>query len=137
MDGQPVTIHVEGESICLEKEDVEVHREVREGLVAAHEKDLTVVLDIQLNDALLVEGMAREIVHRVNHIRKDSGLEITDRIELSIHSKATVVNDAVEQFKDFISQEVLAVSFVSDGSKGESYDLNGEQAIIHVQQVVS
>ena len=99
----------EGESVCIEREDVEIYSEDIPGWTVANEGSLTVALDIQVTTALRQEGIAREVVKRIQNLRKESGFEITDRIRISILHQDEM-DEAIEKFKDYITAQVLADS---------------------------
>ena len=98
-----------GENVVVELEDVEIFSEDIPGWTVANEGSLTVALDITVTDELRNEGVARELVKRIQNLRKESGFEITDRIDIQLeHNEYT--DTAVEQFRDYISAQVLANS---------------------------
>ena len=98
-----------GENVVVELEDVEIFSEDIPGWTVANEGSLTVALDITVTDELRNEGVARELVKRIQNLRKESGFEITDRIDIQLeHNEHT--DTAVEQFRDYISTQVLANS---------------------------
>ena len=98
-----------GENVVIELEDVEIYSEDIPGWTVANDGALTVALDITVTDELRNEGVARELVKRIQNLRKDSGFEITDRINiLLVHAPQT--DAAVESFGDYISSQVLADS---------------------------
>lgn len=98
-----------GENVQIELADVDIISEDMPGWTVANDGNLTVALDIQITDDLRTEGVARELVKRIQNIRKESGFEITDRIAVSIeHNEQT--DKAVCQFKDYICGQVLANS---------------------------
>ena len=98
-----------GENVVVELEDVEIFSEDIPGWTVANEGSLTVALDITVTDELRNEGVARELVKRIQNLRKESGFEITDRIDIQLeHNEHT--DTAVEQFRDYISAQVLANS---------------------------
>ena len=80
---QKININLNEKNIILELSDVEITSKDIEGWLVAHGNGLTVALDITLNEDLINEGIARELVNRIQNIRKDSGLEVTDKIEIS------------------------------------------------------
>ena len=97
------------ENVVVELEDVEIFSEDIPGWTVANEGSLTVALDITVTDELRNEGVARELVKRIQNLRKESGFEITDRIDIQLeHNEHTDM--AVEQFRDYISAQVLANS---------------------------
>lgn len=128
--GRSVNIEVESEKIQLTPEDVTVERKVLEGLVAQSHETVTVVLDTCLTEDLKEEGLAREIVNKINTMRRDMGFAVTDRIYVEMQTTQEV-KDCFAKYKDYICHEVLAV-FVGfpDRIDGAEWDLNGYPAVI-------
>ena len=87
--------------------DVEIISEDIPGWLVSNEGNLTVALEIELTEELRQEGMARELINRIQNIRKESGLEITDRIDVIVAPNEQV-STAVENFSDYIKSQVLA-----------------------------
>ncbi len=134
-DGLCVPIELEGQKIDLSAEDVHIERKVKEGLAAGVEGDLTVALDTALDEDLLLEGLAREMINKINTMRRDLGFEVTDRIRISFETTPRV-ETAFDRHRDTICNEVLAVDVQFCAlSSGESWDLNGESARISLQKV--
>jgi isoleucyl-tRNA synthetase len=98
---------VEGSDALIELADVEIISEDIPGWTVANEGNLTVALDITITDALRREGVAREVVKRIQALRKESGFEITDRIRVTLESGGAS-DAAVEDFRDYICGQVLA-----------------------------
>lgn len=134
MDDKKVVLEVEDQEIELMREDVQIQREVKDGMVAANTGNITLALDIELTEELLKEGLARELVNKVQTMRRDAKLEKTDRILLKI-STSEKVKTAFNQFKDYVQEEVLAtqVEFVEEVS-GTEWDVNGEKALIQLEK---
>jgi isoleucyl-tRNA synthetase len=99
-------IQLEGQEVVLELEDAEIASEDIPGWLVAGEGKLTVALDITISEALRAEGLARELVNRIQNIRKESGFDVTDKIEIRIKSN-NAIDDAVEEFADYIGQQTL------------------------------
>ena len=95
--------------VCIEIADVEIATEDMPGWLVANEGNLTIALDIEVSEALRQEGVARELVNRIQNIRKTSGYEITDKISVSIEAREEIT-EAVENHKDYIASQVLATS---------------------------
>jgi isoleucyl-tRNA synthetase len=98
-----------GNHIQLELADVEISSEDIPGWLVASEGPFTVALDIKLSDSLKEEGIARELVNRIQNFRKDAGFEITDKIDLQIESR-TAIDKAIQNNKDYICSETLAAN---------------------------
>ncbi|MBS0629358.1 MAG: isoleucine--tRNA ligase [Verrucomicrobia bacterium] len=135
LNGGNLSIELEGEAIELTPEDVAVERQVREGLVARSEQGITVALDTELNDQLLLEGIAREIINKINTMRRDSGFFVSDRIEITMHTTERV-KEAFKAHRDLIMHEVLGSEVRFESCEGTEWDLNGEKAIISLKTVV-
>ena len=100
---------VNGEDVTVEVADVEIQSEDIPGWLVANDGNLTVALDITVTDELRREGIARDIVNRIQNIRKDSDFNITDRINVVI-SANEATDAAVVEYKEYISKQVLALS---------------------------
>ena len=123
--GESIEILVENEKIPLTTEDVTIERKVKEGLVASTSNEITIALDTSLTDELLLEGLAREIVNKVNTMRREEGYAVTDRIVIQLKSTDRV-KKAFEEYRDYIMHEVLATQVNFDCDVGTEWDLNGE-----------
>lgn len=99
------------ESVEVLQEDVEIFTEDMPGWLVANDGKLTVALDITVNDELMQEGIARELVNRIQNFRKTSGYEITDKIKVEIQ-KLAEINDAVNSFSAYIASQTLANSII-------------------------
>ena len=99
-------------SISLTPEDVEITSEDIPGWSVAREGNLTVALDINVTDELKQEGLARDLVNRIQNLRKDEGLEVQDKISIQIERHEDFVNDAIETYKSYICQETQALELV-------------------------
>ena len=103
---QKININLNEKNIILELSDVEITSKDIEGWLVAHGNGLTVALDITLNEDLINEGIARELVNRIQNIRKDSGLEVTDKIEISFLAN-TDLKQRIENNITYILTETL------------------------------
>jgi isoleucyl-tRNA synthetase len=113
----------------LEKEDFIITSEDLEGWLVANDKDLTVALDVHISEKLKAEGMAREIVNRIQNLRKDKDFDVTDKINITIENHEAI-QAAVKQFGDYIKAEVLGSNLVlADGVDGEIVDLVDEVSV--------
>jgi isoleucyl-tRNA synthetase len=106
--GDELEVMVAGDMVTLHAEEVLVQTESRGGLAVASDKGVTVALDIHLTAQLLQEGYARDLVRMINNMRKEVGLEISDRIHLAYEADGDVA-DALINFGDYIQQETLAL----------------------------
>ena len=109
--GRPVTMEVAGKRIELTAEKVEVRRSERSGLKVQNEGSLTIALDAEIDRNLLEEGWVRDLVRGVQSLRKEAGLEVTDRIHLFVKGDADL-KKALETFMDFVAGETLAAKVV-------------------------
>ena len=131
-----IYIEVNGKTYHIEPQDVVITRETHPGIVADTHDNMTIVLDTELNDELIEEGLAREIVNKVNTMRREIGLEITDRISLVIDSDEAIKN-AFMKHKTHICHETLAIDVKFEKTVGTTWDLNGHQATILLSCQVS
>ena len=107
--GAVTQLEIDGAMLDVAVEDFDITSEDMPGWLVASEGKLTVALDITVTDELRKEGVARELVNRIQNIRKDSGLEVTDKISVEIEAKE-LVEGAVAEFGDYIGSQTLAVS---------------------------
>ena len=105
------TLQVDGQEAVLERADVEIISEDIPGWLVANEGRLTVALDITVTDELKKEGLARELVNRIQNLRKSSGFEITDKVNITLASSAEM-DGAVEAYQEYIKSQVLANNLV-------------------------
>jgi len=101
------TLNIDGADLVISTEDVFISSQDIPGLLVANNKGMTVALDITMNEGLLEEGIARELVNRIQNMRKDAGLEVTDRIKLSI-AQNDKIESAIVSNKSYICGETLA-----------------------------
>ena len=114
------TFEIDGQQATIEASDVEIISEDIPGWLVANEGNLTVALDITVTDELRREGIARELVNRIQNIRKTSGFDITDKIDVYIASNGET-DLVVEEYRDYMSRQVLANTFEILGAlSGES-----------------
>jgi isoleucyl-tRNA synthetase len=102
---------ISGNSVTLTLEDVEISSQDIEGWLVANSGGITVALDITISDALRKEGIARELVNRIQNIRKDSGFEVTDRIKVTMQ-KDGIIQEAVNDNEAYIKSETLTEELV-------------------------
>lgn len=118
------TFDIEGQQATIELNDVEVISEDIPGWLVANEGRLTVALDVTITEDLRKEGIARELVNRIQNIRKSSGFDITDRISVKI-SKEDQIKDAILEYNDYIASQVLAdLIELSDDVEGQDIDMD-------------
>ena len=139
-DGGTAEFELDGATHVLQEGDLEVAQEAVGDLVVKVEGRIMVALDPTLDDELRAEGIARELVNRIQRLRKDAGLEITDRIELALGGPEAV-RQAAALHREFIAGETLAVSVTTGEESGDGYphvrdvDLDGVPARVALRAV--
>jgi isoleucyl-tRNA synthetase len=118
------TIELAG--VAITREDIILQRNPLSGKIVASEGDVTVVLDTTLTDALVKEGLAREMNSVLQQARKNAGLEVTDRVKVIYDSEDADVLTALDAHAKYISDEVLAVEFRRDPEASQPDELNGK-----------
>ena len=120
-----IDIEVNGEKVTLERSDVEISSQDIEGWLVASNDGFTVALDISIDESLKNEGIARELINRIQNLRKDSGFELTDRIEVQVLQDQQL-SEAVKENGDYIKTETLTdkLEIVNelDGGVGIEFD---------------
>lgn len=129
------TLEVEGETVVLTPEDVEITSQDVPGWKVGVDGAVTVAVDVTVTDGLRREGMAREVVNRIQNVRKDNGLDVTDRIKVQI-SENEIWNDAVNEFLGYIRTETLAddLQLVKNLNNGTAVEIEGLTAYILIQK---
>lgn len=133
LSGQTIVLNLEGENIELTPEDLAVERTVHGDLIAANKGALTIALDTALDEHLLLEGFARELVNKINTMRRDDGYAVSDRIKVSLETTERV-RESFMRHRDFICEEVLAVDVAFAPTEGSEWDINGEPAKISIKR---
>jgi isoleucyl-tRNA synthetase len=137
LDGSTLVIDIAGRSIDLTNESVIVQRLEKENLKVLNDGSLTVALDPEITDDLKQEGIVRDIVRSVQNLRKESGLNVTDRIRLSIFGSPEI-QEAVESHDEYLMSETLAVSIAWEKtSAGKDIDCGDGVCRINLVKDVS
>ena len=116
---------IENEKHLLTLEDFEISPEDIEGWTVATDGNLTVAMDITLSDDLLAEGLAKELINRIQNIRKDQNFDVQDRVNIKISPNPKIEN-TIKQFGEFIKQETLAESLLATDNSGVEVELPNE-----------
>ena len=118
----------------LTDEDVEIVTEDMPGWLVMNEGQMTIALDIELTQELIEEGTARELVNRIQNLRKSSGFEVTDRISVTLSSHPQI-DSAVQHFHDYIASQVLATRLVTaELADGETIEINGVSLMVRIEK---
>ena len=129
-----IKLDIDGQEVLVDAADVEIINEDIPGWLVANDGNLTVALEVELNDNLRNEGMARELINRIQNLRKDCGLEITDRVDVQI-SADEHVRAAVSAFGDYMKGQVLADNIILADNDGSEVDIDGVAVRIKVSKV--
>ena len=130
-----ITIVSSEKSITLTIEDVEISSQDIPGWLVANSNGITVALDITISDELRKEGIARELVNRIQNIRKDSGFEVTDKIKVQIQNNE-IIEQAVAANESYIKSETLTneLIFVSEINNGTEIEFDELKTIILISK---
>ncbi|MCA9751710.1 MAG: isoleucine--tRNA ligase [Gemmatimonadetes bacterium] len=132
-----VEVVVAGETHRIRRDEVQVEHDDPPGMVLEREVGWSVALDLAITDELRDEGFAREVVNKVQFMRKKAGFAVTDRIEIRLGGTEPLVR-AVERFSELIRQETQAVRLETTDGPGETreeWNLNGEPAVLSLKRV--
>ncbi|ALD22140.1 isoleucine--tRNA ligase [Hymenobacter sp. DG25A] len=129
-----LAVEVEGQPITLAPDDVEIRTDDLPGWLVATDGPLTVALDVTLTDELRQEGVARELVNRLQNLRKDSGLEVQDKIRVTLGQQPEL-EAAVQSFGDYIRTEVqaLALNFAADVNGGSVLEFDDYKVPVQLE----
>lgn len=148
LDGNEVVANFEaGKTLCfelcgvaveLEKDDVLTAPIKKPGYVVATDHGVTVALDTNLNDALIAEGFAREVISKLQTMRKDADFEVTDRIHVTVKTDDAQLSAAVASYDEAIRRGVLALDITAgdapEGAVAQEWSINGVQATLSVRK---
>ena len=134
--GETLAVQINGEEANIQPNDVLIQSKDIEGWLVANGNGLTVALDIQLDDDLINEGIAREMVNRIQNLRKDAGFEVTDKIVLYLKEDVALVK-VFEEHQAYIQQETLAKEIVLKKNlvDGENVEFDQIKTIINLEKV--
>ena len=129
-----VNFDFDGEKVVLTEEDLLIDMTQKEGYVTESNQDVTVVLDCNLTPELLEEGFVREIISKIQTMRKDSDFQVTDRIKVYVTGNAKIA-EVMEKNADEIKRVVLGDAFVMDAAcdNSKEWNINGEKVTIGVE----
>ena len=133
--GETITLWVEGTEVILAESDVLVEPKQKEGFVAQSEGGVTVVLNTNLTGALITEGYGREIVSKVQTMRKEAGFDVTDRIHIGLACGETLQRAADAMREDILSATLglsLRMGEAPEGAEWKEWNINGEEAKIAI-----
>ncbi len=135
--GEEISFMIDDTEVKLNKDDVLTTPMNKPGFIAAEDRGVTVVLDTNLSDALIREGYAREVISKVQTMRKDTGFEVTDRISLYYECDDELAA-ALEEYRDMIGRTTLATSIArgkaQEGFASQEWDINGRKAVLAVRE---
>lgn len=129
-----IRINVDGQDVAVEASDVEIISEDIPGWLVANEGSLTVALEVELNDGLRNEGMARELINRIQNLRKERGLEITDRVNVTV-TPNDKIKASVDAFADYIKGQVLADNIRLEDNNGAEIIFDEFNANIEIEKI--
>lgn len=130
-----VSFNILDQNVTINLDEVEVVNEDIPGYAVANDGALTVALDLEISENLRIEGQARELVKHIQTFRKESGFEITDRINITIED-SDVAKNIISNFKDYISTQVLAKSFTISPKveNGEEWNIGDTNLTIKIEK---
>ena len=128
-------LDLEDQQITLTSEDVEISSQDIPGWLVASENELTVALDITITQELKEEGIARDLVNRIQNLRKDTGLEVQDKINVLIKKGEAILTSATQNHKNYICQETQALSLelVDEVAEGTTFELEDFEVVLSVK----
>ncbi|MFO7743184.1 MAG: class I tRNA ligase family protein [Anaerolineae bacterium] len=124
----PVEVEVEGEQIELAADEIVIREGPREGLAVASDHGVSVALDVELTSELVAEGLARDVVRRVQSLRKEADFDLDDRI-ITTYQTEEGLTDAIEAWRDYIAAETLSVELREGAPEDTEVDAVGEDRV--------
>ena len=136
-DGATYSLEIAGgEALPVERTDFEITSEDMPGWLVATEGTLTIALDIEVTPELRAEGIARELVNRIQNLRKEQGFEVTDKIRVTVESNPET-DEAVRKYADYIAAQTLAQGGVSvaEGKQRSAIDIDDMPLTVSVDKL--
>ena len=134
--GEEVSFTIDDTTVVLAKDDVLTEPMQKPGFTAMEDRGVTVVLDTNLTEDLIREGYAREMISKLQTMRKEAGFEVTDRIHVTWTGDELAA--AVDSFSDMITRTTLALSLKrgegEEGAVSREWDINGRKAVLSVRK---
>ena len=130
--GNSIKLIVDNKEYDINRELVDIRISSKEGFNVAEENNNFIILDTELTDELIKEGIVRELISKVQNLRKEKNFEIMDRINLYISCDEYILS-IVDEYKDMIKKEVLAIEIISKENLTYEVDLNGNKVFIDVE----
>ena len=133
--GEALKLNVEGTDVEIFKEDVLVDTQQKGGFVAASESGFTAVLDTNLTDALIEEGFVREIISKIQTMRKDSGFDVTDKISVSFNGSEKIASVFAANADEIKSQTLAENLTAATATDAKEWNINGETVAIAIEKL--
>ena len=132
-NGKNITIKINSEELVVTPDMVELRVSSKDGFNASHEGNLFIILNTKLDDKLIEEGIARELVSKVQNLRKESNFNIIDRINL-YYEADDFVKQSIIDFEEFIKKETLSINIEAANNLDKEIDLNGHNTKIKIER---
>ncbi len=130
-NNQEITLNLDGEELKVNKEMVDIRVDAKDGFNVGMENNNFVILNTELSEKLILEGLSREFVSKVQNLRKLKDLNVVDRITIYYNGPEKFIK-SLEMFNDYIKKETLALDLIKKEDLTDSYDLNGEEVYIDI-----
>ena len=128
-----ITMVINSTPYNINHEMVDIRIDAKEGFNVGMQNNNFVILNTKLDDNLIYEGIAREIVSKVQQMRKNTGLELTDRINIYYNS-SELIGKAINEFEDYIKNETLALSITVDDSFKDEFNIGEETISVRIEK---
>lgn len=132
-NGNTIKMNIDNKEYEITKDMVDIRINSKEGFNVGMEDNNFIILDTTLTDSLIKEGLARELISKVQNIRKDNGYEIMDHIYLYYDSDE-LVEESIDTYKEFIMKETLSLDIIKKSNLEDEYDLNGHKTFIELKK---
>ena len=133
--GEALKLTVEGTDVEIFKDDVLVDTEQKGGFVSATEAGYTTVLDTNLTDALIEEGFVREIISKIQTMRKDSGFEVTDKISVEFEGSDKIASVFEANAEEIKTQTLAETITMNSSANAKEWNINGEKVLIAINKI--
>ena len=133
-NGESISMEIGGKNVSINKDMVDIRISSKEGFDASHENNNFIVLNTNLTDELIDEGIVRELISKVQNLRKTKDFNITDRINIYYSGETDLVK-RLKKYIPLIKKETLCIDLINEKHDGELYNLNGLEVTLNVERV--
>ena len=131
---EEITVKFMNEDLTINKDMCDIRISSKEGFNIKQENNKFIILNATLNNDLVMEGIAREIISKIQNMRKNNNYEVMDKINIYINTNENIVLDSINKYKDFLNKETVSNNLTVTVKEYDNYDINGHNVMIYIEK---